>query len=172
MTDVRTTKATAAPALSGRDKILPGCDHQTDSCKGPVKLLHGYSDKTPCRIIDDGIIALKTVQHHKVIKIPVDNTGEFCVLFQSADLHAVSGGLKAVAAGSDQYISGIGAVSRNTAVFANLLQGHPFFIIGHDHGKAGSTAFQCLHLHDHRNLCDTSADRFSDLSLFSFHVHQ
>ena len=123
----------------------------------------------PAGVVDDGIFSLETIEDHKVVEVPVDDTWKYCVLFESADFHTISVRLEPVIAGGEQYISGIGTVAGDAAVTADLLQRHPFFVICHHHCQTRGAAFQRLHLHDHRNFGNLSGDRLSDLSACLIH---
>ena len=146
-------------------KVLTRPEHQADAREGFVKLLHGYLHLTPGGVIEHGVVALKSIQYHKVVEIPVNDTGKFTVLFEDLRFEPVPFCLKTVISRGDQYIFRVGAVPGNTAVCTDLLQGDPLLIICQDHSQTGCPAFQGFQLHDDRNLCHAFADRVLDFYL-------
>ena len=103
-------------------------------------------------VIEDGLSPPETAQDHKVVKVPVDDTRIGGVLHDRINSHHVSVDIKSVISARQQNVLGVGAVSRHTAVHTDLLQRHPFFIVGSHHGETGGAALQGLHLYDHRHL--------------------
>ena len=113
-----------------------------------IKLVHRDPDAAPSGIVDADVLTAETAEHHKVIEIPMDDTGESGEPFDSFHAHAEALGLKPIAPGGFHDVARLRAVSRYAAVYTHLLQRHPLSVIGKHHRKAGRAALQCLHLHD------------------------
>ena len=159
-----------ALGLAAGFKVLARLKHQTDTGEGLVELLHGNGTAAPGRVIQNSLAALEAAKHHKMIEIPVDNAGERSLFLERIRLIPITLGCQAIAAGSPKHVFRIGAVPGNAAVGANLLQRNPFFIIRQDHCQRGRTAFEGLHLHDHRHFDHAAGCGLPDLFLFRFHA--
>ncbi len=122
-------KVPDAPGLAGRHKVIRFFEAKDNSCKRPVKLIKGDLDCSAGGVIDYRFILLKSVQHNKVIEIPMNyrRKGD---LPQILGFHAVCVGSQTVGSGRNQQITGIAAVPGNTAVRTKLLQGQPFSMKG------------------------------------------
>ena len=137
-----------ALGLPAGHEVLSGPDVEHDAGKGAVKLLHCDLDLTAGGVVETGVVPPETVEHDEVVEIPVDDAGEGHFLAHAVELAAVALRLEAVAARRDQHVFRVGAVAGDAAVETDLLQRHPFAVVGHHHGKAGGAAFERLHLHD------------------------
>ena len=138
----------------GRLKPFAGRDLKTDAREGAVQLFERDPDPAPGRIIDPGIFAADPGQDHKVIEIPVQDTGQNDPVLQTFRIAAESLGIKTIAPGSHEHVFRVGTVAGNAAVIPHLFQRDPFSVISHHHGKRSRAAFQSLHLHDDRNASE------------------
>ncbi len=78
--------------------------------------------------------------------------GNTAAFLSASGFHTVAVRLQPVILGRQIHILHVGSVPADTAVEPDLLQRHPFPVIGQDHGKAGRAAFQRFHLHNHRHF--------------------
>ena len=136
-----------------------------DPCKGRVKFLHRHPDGAPGRVVKISVFPLESVQHHKMVHVPMDDTGKRSLVPDGFRAVAKSLYLKAVMNRGQRDVFGFAAIPGNPAVRAHLLQGHPFPIIGHQHGQGSRAAFQLLQLHDHGHLGDALFHRLVDFFL-------
>ena len=151
--------------FSARLEVRPRRDLQADARKRLVKLLHRDLDLASGRVVDVGVFPLESVQNHKVVEVPVDDGGIADILLQGMQLAAEALRLKAVVSCREQHVSRVGPVPGHAAVKPDLFQRDPEAVIGHNHGKGSRPAFQCFHLHDHRNLGSSLYNRFFNFFL-------
>ena len=152
--------------LSGGNKVFVRFKHQADACKRLVEGLHRHRIIALGRIVDDSLFSLESVKHDKVIEIPMNDTGEFPVLFQIIRLISVSLGNKSIASGGNKKIFCIRTIARHAAIDADLFKRYPFVVICAHHGKRRRTALKCFHLHDDGDFGDAFRERTFDFNLF------
>ena len=97
----------------------------------------------------------------------MDYAGEGRHLFKDLGFETVSLRIKTIGSCGSRDIPCLCSVTGDTAVLTHLLKGNPLSIIGHDHGKACCSTLECLHLHDHRDLCHAFFYRLFNCSLLT-----
>lgn len=158
--------------LAAGFKRLGRLKHQADARKRFVKRFHRDAVTALGGVIEKRLVALEAVQHDKVVKVPVNDTGELAVLFEVVWLVAVAFGGQPVASCRFEHVLCVGSVAGHAAIGAHLLQRNPFFVICQNHGQRRRATFQRFHLHDHGNLGDAPRQGLLDLCrLFAHACH-
>lgn len=89
-----------------------------------------------------------------MVEIPENDAGERCFFLQAVDAELHPLRFQPVRTRGFQNIGHFSSIPAHTAVNAELLQRDLFAVIGKDHSKAGSAAFDVFHLHDLGDYCD------------------
>ena len=98
------SKGQDAFGLSIGNKVLIGLNHQADAGEGAVEGFHFHLADSLGRVVQDSLSALKTVQDHKMVEVPMDDTGESPRFFQVLCFQTVSFCGKAIAPCRKQYV--------------------------------------------------------------------
>ena len=117
-------------SLSALDKGFAGAHHQADPGIPPGKFLYRKLIAALCGIIEKGPASAKSVEHNKVVIIPINNAGVLCLLPQGFQLIAVSLRLHPVQSSGFHHIKSVGAVPGNAAFVTDLFQREIAAIMG------------------------------------------
>src|SRR5262249_39492017 len=142
--------------LAERLEGFAGPEGQHDSGEGAVQLRHVDPTAAGRRIIDAGKPALETLQHHKVIEVPVDDAWHRKAA-QHRGLDAVALCLDAILTRGLDDVACLASVPGNATADPKLLQGNPGAVKAEHHGERRGTALDRLHLQDNGRSLDLYA---------------
>ena len=83
-------KGQDALGLSVGNEALIRLDHQADAGEGAVEGFHFHPADSSGGVVQYGFSAPKTVQHHKMVEVPMDDAGESPRFFQVLRFQTVS----------------------------------------------------------------------------------
>ena len=137
-------------------EALADLELQRYAGKRSLELLHGHLDLATCGVVDVGAVAPEASEHHKVVEVPKDDARVRALGHYGLGAIRPALGPQTITARRLEDVGCLGAVARHAAIGARLLQRNPAAIVGEDHGKAGGSALERLHLHDLRDVLNTS----------------